>query len=250
MENEEIVVCQDIEDLNRQAAERFARLAAEFVDHAGRFTLALSGGSTPKGLYARLATPEFQKKISWQQVCFFWGDERCVPPDHPESNFRMAREALLSKVPVLPENIYRMPGENEPEIAALEYEEILKNHLPFANGNVPRFDLILLGLGDDGHTASLFPGNEALQETRRLVVAPYVEKIGAYRLTLTLPVLNSGSHIFFLVAGEAKAAIVRDVLGKKSATENLPAQRIRPKKGRLVWLMDREAASLLNKGKT
>lgn len=250
MENEEIIVCEDPEDLSQQAAERFARLAAESVDRTGRFTVALSGGSTPKSVYARLATQEFQSKISWPQVCFFWGDERCVPPDHPESNFRMAREALLSKVPVLPENIYRMPGEKEPEIAALEYEEILKDHLAFANGNFPRFDLILLGLGDDGHTASLFPGSEALRETRRLVVAPYVEKINAYRLTLTLPVLNSGSHIFFLIAGETKAAIVRDVLGEKSDANKLPAQRIRPKKGRLVWLMDREAATLLENIKT
>lgn len=224
----------------------FARLANQSVSTGGRFSVALSGGSTPKGLYSLLLTPEFRDQIPWTRVHLFWGDERCVPPDHPESNYGMVHETLLSKVPIPEENVYRMKGERDPQAAADEYELILRRSFQLSEGDLPRFDLILLGLGEDGHTASLFPHSDALRETKRLVTAVYVPELKSYRLTLTLPVLNNAADVFFLVAGKSKAGILRDVLQGKDGSENLPAQRIRPQLGRVVWLVDQAAAELLH----
>jgi 6-phosphogluconolactonase len=240
----ERVVCRDIEDLSRKAAVEFVRLARDRAA-AGRFAVALSGGSTPRALYALLASAEFQPQIPWPRVHFFWGDERAVPPDHPDSNYRMAFEALLGKAPVPAENIHRIEGELAPEEAAARYEKTLRDFFALEDAAWPVFDLILLGLGDDGHTASLFPGSAALAETRRLVAAVYVEKLKTHRITLTLPVLNRAANIFFLVAGTDKAAIVADALRKKTGPATLPAQRIDPPGGRLVWFVDSAASSAL-----
>jgi 6-phosphogluconolactonase len=238
----EIIVCQDIEELNRKAAERFIALAADAVSRSGRFTVALSGGSTPKGLYASLATPEYRHRIDWSRVHLFWGDERCVPADHPESNFRMVQESLLSRIQIPSENVHRMMGEKEPEQARQEYEEHLKQFFRLPPGEVPRFDLILLGLGEDGHTASLFPGSAALNENQRLVATVYVEKLKAQRLTLTLPVINAAAQIIFLVAGQSKSAIVKKLFGADSDGCELPATKVRPANGIVAWLITQDAA--------
>jgi len=243
MNGENTILCQNPSDLARRAAEEFVRLANLYVTENGRFSVVLSGGSTPKSLYTLLATPEFCNSIRWSQVYLFWGDERCVPPDHPDSNYRMALEALISKVPIPKENIFRMKGERSPQDAADEYEQELIKYFNLTEATLPCFDLILLGLGEDGHTASLFPGSIALTETKHLVTAPYVEHLKTHRLTLTLPVLNNSAFIFFLVAGINKAPVLREVLQSESDENDFPAQKINPQKGKLVWFVDRAAAN-------
>jgi 6-phosphogluconolactonase len=238
----EIIICRSIDDLAQQAAAEFVRCAQLSLQEKSRFAVALSGGSTPRSLYSLLATPEFSRQISWSQVHLFWGDERCVPPDHPESNYRMACEALLAKIQIPPENVHRMAGEKEPRIAAAEYEEELKDSFQLAPGAFPRFDLILLGLGEDGHTASLFPGSDALKETQRLVVANYVARFSTHRLTLTFPVLNHGAAVIFLVAGANKAPVVKEILKDDRQPAPFPAAQIQPLDGRLVWLLTEDAA--------
>jgi 6-phosphogluconolactonase len=201
----------------------------------------LSGGSTPKSLYALLAT---MPSIPWDKVCFFWGDERHVPPDSPESNYRMASEALLSKVPVRPENVFRIHAEQkDADAAARAYEQTIRTFFDLPAGEFPRFDLILLGTGPEGHTASLFPSSSALEEKTRPVVANWVDKFHTFRITFTFPVLNRTACIMFLVSGADKAPIVHEVLEKPSA--DLPAQKVRPIDGRLIWMLDRPAASAL-----
>lgn len=245
----EIHICSDLEELSRQAAARFVRLANEFVTRRGSFNVALSGGSTPRCLYTMLASPRFRENIDWQRVHLFWGDERCVPPAHAESNYRMVKEVLLSKVPIPPENIHRMPAEKEdPQLAAIEYERAIGEFFKLSGSEPPRFDLVLLGLGEDGHVASLFPGTAVLDERRGLVAAPYVEKLHAHRLTLTLPVLNHAANIILLVSGRAKAAILKDVLEGKYQPDKLPAQLIKPVQGKLLWMVDKAAASNLSLG--
>jgi 6-phosphogluconolactonase len=239
----ELIICHNSEELNRKAAERFVGLAQQAAQERGRFTIALSGGSTPRGLYALLATPEYRERIPWPRVDLFWGDERCVPPDHPESNYRMVQESLLSKIAIPERNVHRMAGEKEPQIAAAEYEAELKNFFRLCDGALPRFDLILLGLGEDGHTASLFPGSEALEDTEHLVVAIYVEKLKTHRLTLTLPVLNQAAQIMFLVAGASKSAILKEVINADPISSNLPAAKIRPVNGQLTWMVTEDAAA-------
>ncbi len=245
MSGKSILVCSGPEDLSRRAAAEFVLLAKQAVAVAARFAVALSGGSTPGGLYSLLATSEFRDQIPWPQVHLFWGDERCVPPDHPESNYGMVGKTLLAKIPIPEQNVHRMKGEREPEGAAFEYAQTLRKFFQLTDRDLPCFDLIFLGLGQDGHTASLFPGNQVLQEKERLVAAVYVEKIKSHRLTLTLPVLNYGANIFFLVAGGDKATALKDVLQGEYKPECLPAQCIQPQRGRLVWLVEQDAASLL-----
>jgi 6-phosphogluconolactonase len=240
----EVVVCRDLEELSRKAAAEFVRLANERSAASGRFAVALSGGSTPRALYALLAGAEFQSQVPWDRVHFFWGDERCVPPDHPDSNYRMAFETLLAKAPVPEKNIHRIEAELAPDFAAARYEKAIRDFFSLADSAWPAFDIVFLGLGDDGHTASLFPGSEALNERHHLVVAVYNEKLKSHRVTLTLPVLNRAANIFFLVAGASKAAILRDVLQRESS-KNLPARRIDPLDGRLVWFVDRAAVARL-----
>ena len=238
----EIRVLPTAAALFEAAAAEFAALALDTARRNGRFSVALSGGSTPKSLYMLLASGSIPG-IPWDKIYFFFGDERHVPPDHPESNYRMANEALLSKIPQ--PHVFRVPAEEKDAAAvARAYEETIRRFFDLKSGQFPRFDLVLLGLGPDGHTASLFPGSSALEEHTRLVVANWVEKFKTYRITMTLPVLNHAACDMFLVSGSDKAAIIRDVFESRQA--ELPSQRVCPQDGRLVWLLDRAAASALS----
>jgi 6-phosphogluconolactonase len=241
----EIIVCRNVDELNRKAAAQFIALATDAIARSGRLAVALSGGSTPKALYTLLASPDYRDRVDWSQLHLFWGDERCVPPDHADSNFRMAREALLGKIQIPNKNIHRMLGEREPGDAAAAHEAELKEFFGVEPGGWPRFDLIFLGVGEDGHTASLFPGTDAANETEHLVATVYVEKLRSHRLTLTLPVINAAAQVTFLVSGESKAAIVSAVLGSDGASRRYPAATVRPSDGSLTWLITADAAKHL-----
>jgi 6-phosphogluconolactonase len=243
----EIQRVADGEAMNAAAADVFVRAAADAIRAAGAFTVVLAGGSTPKGLYTQLASDRsLCDAIPWEKVHFFWGDERHVPPDHPDSNYRMAQDALLARVPIDPAHVWRMKGEYpDASTAALEYEHNLRSIFRLTRGQIPRFDLVLLGMGPDGHTASLFPGTTALGERRRLAVSNWVGKFCADRITLTTPVFNNAACVMFLVQGSDKAAALKAVFEKQFEPEQLPAQLIRPYRGRLLWLVDRAAAGLL-----
>jgi 6-phosphogluconolactonase len=224
------------------AAEEFNRLGRAAIAERGRFTVALSGGSTPRSLYSLLAKD--YAGFPWGDTFLFFGDERHVPPDHPDSNYRMVNEALLSKVPVPASNVYRVTAENpDANAAALEYEDKLRKFFKLAPGEFPHFDLILLGLGPDGHTASLFPDSEGLKEQSRLVIANWVEKFNTHRITFTFPVLNHATDVMFLSSGENKADMVREIL-EGHHVPPFPAQQIEPE-GRLVWMLDQAAAAKL-----
>ncbi len=241
--NCEISIYADAAKLARAAARRFANLAEVFTNDAGRFTVALSGGSTPKAMFEVLAGKPFASALPWASIYFFWGDERCVPPDHADSNYRMANEALLSKVPVPRENVFRIPAEDEDhERAADDYSETLKR---FFHEERPVFDLIFLGMGADGHTASLFPGTSALKAQDRLVAANYVEKFRSWRITLTASAINRARNIIFLVAGADKAPALREVIAGERDPDQYPSQLIRPLHSALLWMVDEAAASLL-----
>jgi 6-phosphogluconolactonase len=214
--------------------------ATAAIGATGRFTLALSGGSTPRALYSRLAEPAQATRMDWGRVHLFWGDERCVPPTDGSSNYRMAEEALLSKVPIPPANVHRIRGEDEPRAAATGYEALLRSW--FAGTT---FDLVLLGMGSNGHTASLFPGLTALGEAERWVVAELVPEVGMWRVTLTAPAINAAARVLFLVTGRDKAATLREVLSGPRDPRRLPAQLISPSPGRLTWLVDEAAAAEL-----
>ena len=246
-------VAPDAEALARLAAHHFRAAAAGAVRRGGRFAVALAGGSTPRALYAELArsaaAPE--PAVDWSRARVFWGDERCVPPDHPDSNYRMARETLLDQVAIPRDRIHRMRGEDaDPDRAAALYEAELRAALGASEEavpGIPRLDLVLLGLGPDAHTASLFPGSPALEETVRLVAAPFVAKLNARRLTLTPPALNAALRVMFLVSGSGKAAPLRDVLEGEVRPDVHPAQCVRPSSGTVLWLADAAAASLLRR---
>lgn len=221
------------------AAQEFASRVQQAVNRNGRFSVALSGGSTPKGLYSALAGTSFAA-LPWDKIFFFWGDERHVPPDHPESNYRMVQAALLSKVPVSTENVFRIRTEaSDAGLAAQEYEQSIRNFFELGAGQFPRFDLVLLGLGPDGHTASLFPDTAALSETRRMVVANWVEKMKTHRITFTYPVLNAAACDMFVVTGEGKKDTVRQILEEH---RDFPAAAVNPQNGELLWFLDRAAA--------
>lgn len=233
-------------DLSLAAGEQFARVTSDAVTLRGLCAVALAGGSTPKGLYQALAhTASLRARVPWAHVHFFWGDERCVPPDHADSNFRMAHEALLSSVPVAADHVHRIAGElDDASVAARLYEsEILATLHP--REQMPRIDLILLGLGTDGHTASLFPGTPALDERQRLCVDNVVPASGARRITLTLPLINAARTVMFVVSGPDKASIVRAVHHRPGGEGALPAQLVQPDGGELLWMLDRDAARLL-----
>ncbi len=232
-------VLPSAEALAEAAAERIAILAAEALDAQERFLLTLAGGSTPRLLYRKLAKEPWRSRIDWTKVEILFGDERAVPPDHPDSNYRMAREALLDHVPVPPEQVHRMPAELEDlEEAAARYETLLRSLA--SDRPVPRLDLVLLGVGPDGHTASLFPGTEVLGERKRLVAAVR-PGAGLHRLSLTYPVLNAARHLMFLVAGEGKAAILRRLFRAPDPAHPLPVEGIEPQ-GEVSWLVDEAAA--------
>lgn len=233
-------VLPDRTGLMRAAAEEFVNVAGRAQAARGRFSVALSGGSTPAALYTLLATEDFARRVDWSRVHVFWGDERCVPPDHPQSNYRMARETLLSRVPLQAGNMYRIRGEDDPKQAAAAYEGLLRQFL--GGGS---FDLVLLGMGDNGHTASLFPGLPGVTEPVRWVLAQYVEVVSMWRVTLTPVVINAAHHVTFLVAGSEKADRLRDVLQGPAQVEVLPSQAIQPTRGELRWLVDAAAAARL-----
>lgn len=240
----DIRIVENAQALARAAADEFAHRAATAVQRNGKFSVALSGGSTPKALYSLLATdPVLKRDLPWEKMHFFWGDERPVPPDHADSNFRMAHEALLSKVPVPAANIHRICGELPPERAAADYERALIECFGLQNGQIPRFGLALLGLGPEGHTASLFPGTRALHEEKRLAVANWIGKFDSERITLTAPVFNHAACVIFLVSGNEKAVALKSVLEGRHEPEQLPAQLIRPGDGELIWVVDAAAAS-------
>lgn len=234
------------QELFAVAAEEVVHATHEAVAARGRFTVALSGGSTPRSLFTLLAT-NARSTLPWDHMFFFWGDERHVPPTDAESNYRMAEEAMLSKIPVAAGNVFRIPAENSDAAAAAEaYEQTLRKFFALEPGAFPHFDLILLGMGPDGHTASLFPGTAALQEKSRLVVANWVDKFKTSRITLTLPVLNAARSVAFLVSGTDKAEALRAVLEGDAAGESYPSKLVRPSDGKLIWLVDRAAASALS----
>ena len=238
--------------LYRAAAGHFVRRARAAVQARGRFTVALSGGSTPRALYSLLALDQtLRLGVPWDKVFFFWGDERHVPPDHAESNYGMAYAQLLSKVPVPEVNVQRFLGEQpDAELSAQRYERELQAFFQLSPGQVPRFDLVLLGLGADGHTASLFPGTMAVKESQRLVSANWISELRSHRFTLTIPVFNNAACVIFLVTGADKAPALRSVLEDLPEAAPLPARLIRPQDGELVWLVDRAAAGLLRAAAT
>jgi 6-phosphogluconolactonase len=227
--------------LARVAAQEFHRLAEAGIQQSGRFSVALSGGNTPRAVYSLLA--DEHKGLPWDRIRVFFGDERQVPPEHPDSNFRMASESLLSKVPIPRENVHRIRAELEPEAAAKDYDDQLAEFFHLNDHDWPRFDLIFLGLGDDGHTASLFPGSSALSNVSSRVAANWVEKLQTSRITLTFPVLNHAAQVIFLVSGESKAQIFSAVL--RPGDKRYPAQGVQPENGRLLWLADQDAGQLL-----
>jgi 6-phosphogluconolactonase len=224
------------------AAQEFAGRARQAVEKNRRFLVALSGGSTPKALYQELAQPKFAS-LPWDKVFFFWGDERHVPPDSADSNYRMVDDALLSKVPAPPGNIFRVRAEqSDANIVAQEYEQIVRDFFHLKPAEFPRFDLVLLGLGPDGHTASLFPDSGGLTETNRIVIANWVEKLRTHRISFTFPVLNAAACDMFLVSGEGKREKVRQILTEH---QDFPARRVDPRDGDLLWFLDRAAAGEL-----
>jgi 6-phosphogluconolactonase len=239
----ELSVVQDAESLSRAAASEFCRAAEAAIAAHGRFTVALSGGNTPRAAYSLLAT-EHKDSLPWEKIFIFFGDERHVPPDHPDSNYRMAQESLLSHVPIPQANVFRIQAEFPADIAAHKYEDRLREFFRLPPGSWPRFDLVFLGLGDDGHTASLFPGTVALDENTRLVAANWVEKFNTFRITFTFPVLNHAAEVLFLVSGAGKAPVMKEIFSN-SVNASFPAQRVRPEQGRLLWMADRPATSLL-----
>jgi len=232
--------------LFRMAADELGRIATDAASGRGVCHIALSGGSTPKALYALLATPLYRGSIPWAHTHLFWSDERHVPPDSSQSNYGMAREALLRHVPVPASNVHRICGElSDAGSAAAQYEDALRQTLKPPPGRPPRFDAILLGMGEDGHTASLFPGSAAIGEVSQWVVAPFVEKFRAHRVTFTLPLINEAANVLFLVTGEAKAPILERVLTGNESAQVLPCRGVHPRDGGLIWFADRAAASRL-----
>jgi len=242
----EVKVLPDIPALNRAAVDEISRCARESIAARGRFSIVLSGGNTPKPVYSLLADDQKDpaKRLPWEKIFVFFGDERHVPPTDAESNYRMAHESLLSRVPIPSQNVFRVLAELDAEAAAKQYELQLQNFFGINPPQWPRFDLILLGIGPDGHTASLFPGSGALRENSRWVVANRVEKLNTWRITFTYPVLNNAGEVMFMVAEGGKAQILRDIL-KGENQDAYPAQGVRPANGRLLWLVEKAAAAFL-----
>ena len=228
------------------AAQHLLDHARQAIETRNSFTIALAGGSTPKGLYAMLAAPPFRSQLDWTKIRFFWGDERHVPPDHADSNYRMAHEALLSHLPISMAHVHRVPSElPDAQTVADQYEAVLRKQFEISEPEIPRFDFILLGMGPDGHTASLFPGTQAVHETNRLVAAPWVERLQTSRITFTPVLLNHARQVTFLICGHAKADTLHAVLEGPFQPDTLPAQVIGPRAGTLTWFVDQEAAGAL-----
>ncbi|HST23512.1 MAG TPA: 6-phosphogluconolactonase [Blastocatellia bacterium] len=254
----QVRIYKDADELALKAARHFARLADQYCLGCGRFTVALSGGSTPRKMLSLLAAEPFLDTVPWSSIYFFWGDERAVPPDHADSNYRMARETLLENAPVPAENIFRIPAElPDTALAANQYAATLREFFlsdPEAtqgdpSGYVPRFDLVFLGMGPDGHTASLFPGTDALYVNDRIVIANYVQKFNANRITFTAALINNARNVTFVAGGADKADALRGVLEGSYQPDVYPSQLIRPRNGTLLWMVDEAAAAQLTEKK-
>jgi 6-phosphogluconolactonase len=246
MKEPQIQILEDAAATHVRAAEEIAHFAGEDICTHAEFNLCLTGGSTPAATYELLAT-RFRLSVDWKEVQFFWGDERCVPPGDPASNFGMANRTMLAQLALRPEQIHRMRGEDAPEQAARAYEDELRRCFSIDEGEWPRFGVVLLGLGANAHIASLFPGHPALHEAERLAMAVTVEAEQRHRVTLTAPVINHAARVMFMVTGAEKAAAVKAVLEGPRDPDRYPAQLVAPEDGELLWLMDRAAASLLAK---
>jgi len=236
----DIRILENDAEVARAAANCFVDVALSSISALGRFSVVLSGGSTPRRTYELLATKDYRNRIAWPKVHIFFGDERCVPPTDATSNYRMADEAMISRLPIPAQNIHRMVGEGDAVANASLYQSDLQTF--FDEAPWPRFDLVLLGMGDDGHTASLFPGTSAINERNAWVLANWVEKVNAYRITLTPPAINHAANVLFLVTGAGKTKSLSQVLRGARDPKKLPAQLIRPKDGSLTWLVDKSAA--------
>jgi 6-phosphogluconolactonase len=246
MPSPEIKIVSDVSELNRAGADEFVNCAISAIQARGKFSVALSGGSTPRGIYGLLADDQEipEKILPWERIFVFFGDERHVPPTDAESNYRMAHESLLSHVPIPAQNVFRVATELDAETAATQYEQLILSFFHLGPDEWPRFDLIMLGMGPDGHTASLFPGSPALQETQRKVVANWIEKFNSFRITFTFPVLNHAAEVMFAVSGESKAEILKEVL--KGPDKNLyPSQKVQPERGKLLWIVDKDVEKFL-----
>ena len=230
--------------LATEAAERVINVIGQATRERGLCNIALAGGKTPREVYSMLATDTYRDQVTWSNLHLFWGDERMVPPEHQDSNFRIVKETLLDHVMIPDENVHRIRGEIAPEKAATEYAELLHNHF---KEEVPRFDLILLGIGEDGHIASLFPGTDAVEECKRYAVAVFVSRLNTWRVTLTFPVINAAREVFLLVSGRSKADIVRRMISIKQPAKECPASIVIPENGILHWMLDSEAMVLINK---
>jgi 6-phosphogluconolactonase len=246
----EIRILPDGAAIARRAAQEFVQAAASAVRGRGSFNVALAGGSTPKALYNLLVNdPALRSQLPWNKIHLFFGDERHVPPDHPDSNFRMATEAMISKSPLKPEQVTRIKGEYpDADQAALEYEKSLREYFRLKDGEYPRFDLLFAGMGNEGHTLSLFPGTKALHADGRMVVRNWVGKLYAERVTLTAPAASNSAEIIFMVTGADKAPALKSVLEGPFEPDQLPAQALQPKNGKLLWLVDVAAGSMLTSG--
>jgi 6-phosphogluconolactonase len=232
-------------EVAKAAAQLFTDAVVNAASARGVARVAISGGTTPKAMFALLAAEPFASQVPWDKLDLFWVDERCVPPDHADSNYRMTKEALLSKVPLSVDRIHRMEGELAPEVAAARYESTIRNAFRLEGAQTPTFDLILLGMGDDGHTASLFPHTEGLNDLTHIVIANHVPQKDTWRITLTSPVINQGREVAFLIEGAAKAQVLHDVLLGPFQPDTYPSQIIRPASGRLTLLLDSAAAAKL-----
>ena len=244
----ELKVVPDLAALSRAAADEFSRCAREAIAARGRFTVALSGGSTPQPAHALIANDQNDqndpaRRLPWEAIHVFFGDERNVPSTDKDSNFRAANETLLSKIPIPPGNVHRILAELDANAAATQYQDELRKIFQPRAGEWPRFDLIMLGMGPDGHTASLFPGTGALEERSRWVVANWVEKLNTWRITFTFPLINNAAEVLFLVADEKKSGLLKEVLQGKPGV--YPCQRVQPVNGRLLWFVDKATARLL-----
>jgi len=241
-----IAIYPDIQTLSTEAAQFIVRLANEAIVSHGRFTVALSGGSTPKATYTLLGSEPYRSQIDWTRVEIFWSDERCVPPDDKESNYAMAQQVLLSKIPIPTNQIHRMPADvPDRDAASQAYEREMQR--TFSTGSIPNFDLIQLGMGPEAHTASLFPHQASLHEQQRLVIPVSVPKPPPLRLTFTPPLLNAAKHLLFLVTGSEKADAVKAVLEGEYEPDEYPAQIVKPTSGDVTWMLDTEAAGKLTK---
>lgn len=245
MSDPKIIILDDAQAFYAHAAEEIAFFAGEAVCTHGEFSLCLTGGATPAAIYEMLGT-KFHFSIDWKEMQLFWGDERCGPPDAPASNYAMTARTLLSKLTLKSSQVHRIQGELAPEAGARAYEDDLRTHFGLADGDFPRFDLVLLGLGENSHTASLFPGSPAIHERQRLAVAVEVDDpIQRHRITLTPSVINHATRVMFLVAGAAKAQAVWNILKGPRDVDKFPAQVVAPDHGEVIWLLDKAAASLI-----